>query len=574
MHAFIDDHLIVLDPFGLTRVTLPNKVKSNKKVSGEFLKANGKLLVGRSNISNRGFAMTVPELKVISVDKDWGYNLHYQTSTAVTPAGLPIDAETDALVLYDLKGKEKGRLPRPKTKPRGKVDLGPTFPSDASDARLLAVGVDGTFVVFADEALWGGKLTEGKKATITDAWSATIARPQGQRSVKAGAFGAFASTFQRSQGKAYCVLVADGKLAHAVVDCVGPVDFDGANIVYQSSTSEVCRVSIAGGAADRFDLPKSAHGIGQVMADGEHVMFLTPDHEGILDLATDDTVDRGLPAGERAMRTKLLAFIHGFDAVAARANLHVRLTSLSPPAYGRGPRPHWDWDAGDHSVMRLLVIGNVVAASYRDRELSAGSFSNPQELAPVTEGDMVRTLEAIDAHELDLLAGLCTLDSPLSNYYDATFGTPKKREPRFESGAAQALLWAIVESLGKKQQPKLAAKAAKWATQPITAAQLIAKLDPSRDWRRGDMSDAQTSAAWVVVDYLQADAFDVMYDWLIERQSPMVDANMHIVSDPVKALAKMYPKQGKAFAAKLAAVAKRKNAKLAERAASLISNLD
>ena len=153
MHSFIDNHLVVMDPFGLTRVTLPNKVKSNKKVNGEFLVGNGKLLIGHSNISNRGFAMTVPELKVISVDKQWGYNLHYNTSSAVTPAGLPIDAEPNTLVIYGMDGKEKSRLALAKGKALGKIDFGPAWPTDANWTNSLAVGSDGTFVVFGDGTL-------------------------------------------------------------------------------------------------------------------------------------------------------------------------------------------------------------------------------------------------------------------------------------------------------------------------------------------------------------------------------------------------------------------------------------
>ncbi len=95
MHSFSDNHLVVMDPFGLTRltrVTLPNKVKTNKKVNGEFVVANGKLLIGHSNVGNQGFAMTVPELKVISVAKVW-----YSASWAVTPAGLPIESEYEGV---------------------------------------------------------------------------------------------------------------------------------------------------------------------------------------------------------------------------------------------------------------------------------------------------------------------------------------------------------------------------------------------------------------------------------------------------------------------------------------------
>jgi len=49
----------------------------------------------------------------------------------------------------------------------------------------------------------------------------------------------------------------------------------------------------------------------------------------------------------------------------------------------------------------------------------------------------------------------------------------------------------------------------------------------------------------------------------------MVESNIHIVSDPARALAKLYPKQAKAFDAKLAKAASGKNKKRAAAATEL-----
>jgi hypothetical protein len=158
MHSFSGDHLLVFDPFGLTRVTLPGRVKHNKKVNGEFLVQNGPLLVGHSNVSNRRFAMTVPELKILAVE-NWNYNLAYGEAMAVTPAGLPFEVLDNELVIYGMDGKQRSRVKQPKGKLLPRIDFGPQLSAASTHwSASVAMGPDGSFVVFADGRLVGGKL--------------------------------------------------------------------------------------------------------------------------------------------------------------------------------------------------------------------------------------------------------------------------------------------------------------------------------------------------------------------------------------------------------------------------------
>ena len=115
MHAFVDQTLLVFDAFGLTRITTDGKAKLNKKVVGEFLVANGSLLIGHSEVSRNRFAMTVPDLKVVPIDDKWNYNLKCGTAVGVTPDGLPYDAEGATLNIYKLDGG----APKPKQKVAG-----------------------------------------------------------------------------------------------------------------------------------------------------------------------------------------------------------------------------------------------------------------------------------------------------------------------------------------------------------------------------------------------------------------------------------------------------------------------
>lgn len=565
MHAFVDQTLIVFDAFGLTRIA-GGKAKHNKKVVGEFLVANGSLLIGHSEVSNNRFAMSVPDLKVVPVDDKWNYNLTYGTAIAVTPEGLPFEAQAASLVIYKLDGKQLASVDIAPKKLKATIDFGPVCaPDNYAHSATVTMGPDGTFVIFGDGQIVGGKLAGGKKPVVEGGWSVPAGRTQGQLRLRAGAFGAFISSFHAVQGKAYCALVSAGKVQSQVVDCIAPVDFDGTRIAYQVSPTEVHRRPF-GGEPDRITLPASAAGIGEVMADGDRLLFVTADHEQVRDLMNDEVIERGLPDVEKAARKKVLAFMETFRAPAAAGNLHLRLKALRPPAYGMGPRPDYGWNAGDQSLVPSCVIGNFLARSFADRELSAGSWSNMTSITAVKLADVERLFEVIDQHDLDFLAGLSMLESPLENHWDMRFGSGnKKPKPVLEKPAGRALLWAIIECLGAKKQPRLAGRG--WDKRDLTPAMLIEKIDPATaQWRRGDHSDAQKAAGLIAFDYFEDEMLPIVIDWLLTRPSGMVDANMHIHGDVAKALVNTYPKTKPGFDKAIAAVIAGKDQERAQKA--------
>lgn len=537
MHTFVDDALIVYDPFGLTRLTLSTgKSKHNKKVVGRFLAHNGTLLVGHSEVSNNRFAMSVPEMKVIPL-ASWNYDLTYGTAVGVTPDGLPFTVKGTLLSFYGLDGKPLGTATLDKPKKLKGIDLGPALPIARGVGTQVATGPDGTFVVVDASGLAGGTLTgTKKKRAIEHAWTMPLAHPQGVVQLRAGAFGAFVSVFHPAQGKAYCALISAGKVQREVVDCLGSADFDGTRIAYQASLTEVHRKPF-GGAVERLELP--VKGIGDVMANGDHLFLLSPDGESIHDLVNDETYVRGLPDAERPNRTKIHAFLEKFRPAANAANLTLQLEALEPPSYGGGPRPKWSWDAGDQSLLSLCVVGNLLARAYDDRDLSAGSWSNPSDCARGTVQAVAQLLAAVDEYDLDLLAGLAMMEHVLESNWEGRYTKPA---PLFDPAAARALLWAVMEAATGKSLGKLPP-----AINPDT---VIAKLDPKKaKWSRGHHSDAQTAAAFLLIEALGAAAAPVLVDWLVKRPSGMVKSNMHIIGDSAVALVRAYPKTKAAFAA-------------------------
>ena len=532
MHAFVGDYVILYDCFGLTRVELSTgKVKHNKKVVGEDGWANSTLLVGHSEVSNNRFAMTLPELKVVPVDDNWNYNLKYGTAIGVTPDGLPFEITERTLVVYKVDGKEKHRITIAPKALKASVDLGPALGVENHQVTASTVmGSDGTFVVVGGQEIFGGKL-KGKQ--VDGAWSIPVARTQGQLQMRAGAFGAFVAAWHPAEQRAYCVLVANGKVKTETVASSAQVDFDGTRIVFQPSPTEVHRKVFGESVIDRLGIPQP--GIGTVMADGERVLFVPPDRERVRDLINDEIVERGLPEAELPNRKKVLAFVERFRGPANAANLDLRLKALRPPAYGQGPRPDWSWGEGDQGLLRVFVVGNLLAKSYEDRDLSAGSYSPPTTLAAVKADDVDRLLAAVREHDLDFLAGLTMLDYALSNNWDSRWGNEKKAKPLFEKAAAKKLLAATLHELGVPRGH-------------VTPDAIIAALDPSTEvWRRGDHSHAQKVAGYLVLECFEADAYPIIVDWLVERPSGMVQANMHIMADIAKALVTSYPAAKKPF---------------------------
>jgi len=231
------------------------------------------------------------------------------------------------------------------------------------------------------------------------------------------------------------------------------------------------------------------------------------------------------------------------------------------------------WDEGDQSALRLCVIGNLLEQTRTDSALQSGSYSVPQHVAPVTEAAVQRMFEVIDQCGFDLRAALSMFEGVLDSPWDPRNGA-KKRKPLFDKRAAQMMLWSIIETLRAKKQPLLADKAKKWAAQPLSPRALIDKIDPAKDWGGKRYSDPQTAAAWLVLDYLEDRAGDVLRDWLVDRPSPMVKNNMHIVGKPAAAMIVAFPKTKKTFLESLKKTADGKNKKQAQQASDLQSTID
>jgi hypothetical protein len=528
MHHFTADgeHLYLFDAFGLTEVTLPDKARTDK-VRGTFLSVNGALLVAHIEAANKRFARKVPGLGPARLGD--GYDISYRP-VAVLPDGKRVVCyEGGGLQAYAASSGNAGarlELDRKRLKRLKPIDLGPLLSPVPDDEPMLAVGPDGSFAVLSPGSgeLLGGNLGQ-RGLTLEGGWRVKTGAPQGRVSLQPGPDGTFVSAFHVALDRAFCALVRDGKVTTRVVDCVGPVAFADGELVYQTGDDEVVREPLDGDGRERFLLPEEARGVGEVLAHDETVLFLPPDRERLYDLTSGDTIDRKLPAKEREVRAEFIAIPRRFNALGKSANLTVELVSVNPPAWGVGHRPELRWDHGDLGILRLFVCGQLTE--------QMSSYSPPREIRAVNAEEMIRAFEVIDATELELLPGLRFLETPYEECYGGSFssGEKVKVKPAMKREAEHLLLWAIIETLKSKRPPPLAKKARAWGKKELTPDLLIKQLNPASKLEA--WFDAQVAAAWIVLNYFQAEALPIFVDWLVERPSGFVQANSHIMASPV-----------------------------------------
>ncbi|MFT3700692.1 MAG: hypothetical protein QM831_46535 [Kofleriaceae bacterium] len=491
----------MFDAFGLTRVTLSTgKAKHNKKVAGDWHLHTGTHVFGHGEVSNKRFGFTLPELTIRKLD-DLDYTLAYQRNIGLAPNGTP----------FSTTGTTYAGRPIPPGKQLAQVSLGPSLLLRDRFAPIVVTSESGHFVMLTATDLRGGHF-DGKQ--ITSTWSAPVELPRGEITLRVGPTFAFASAYHATNHSAHCVQIVQGKLVRtAIVPALGPVDFDGERIAYQPDREHVHRRRFTDEVEEIFELPAAAHGIGEVMADGEHLLFVTPDRETILDLVTDDVIPRGLPDAERETRRVIHAELDAARAASDSigANLHVR-------AIDHG-RASWGWSEGDQSLVSFGVIGTFVhrMSSHADQRLRPGSWSNSYQLAPITTADMVRYRAALDAGHVEVLATTEWIRHAIAEAWRAEHHKPTG--PRFEKQAGYMLVRELVGQRGDT---------------PITAREIIAALDPVT-------LERVDGAAWLVFDVLEANARDVMVDWMVLRPSAHVATNPHVFRDVLQAIVRLDP---------------------------------
>lgn len=548
MHFFSADgkYVVFYDAFGLTSLELPGgKLRTDKGLSGTWFSCNGDFALLHSARRNQRHARSVPDLNRAKFP-DACYDLSY-SHTAVLADGkrAALGNYDGELAIYSLTtGREDSRVKLAAGKKLAPFSLGPRLDPYVRTA-MTFVGTDDSFAVFSpnDATLYGGRIA---KKGIEAPWAVKCGLPQGRVTAKPHASGTFVAAWHPALDRSFCAVVRDGKAETRGVDTISPATWSGDAIVFQPLPGEVVRETLAG-EAERFELPAGTHGAGELMANGATLLFITPDRERVVDVTTGAVFDRKLGASLLETRNAFINLERRFNDLGRAGNLLVELSCLELPAYGREHRPSFQWNDGDVGFLRLAVSAWLVH-SLRVEEngrWSLGSYSNPQSIRPIDAKELVRDFEAMDEGGIELVPALAFLQSVLEDCYGGSFSEGKKVKVKkpMEKDAEQLLLWAVIEQLGSKKRVALAKGAAKWAKQKLTPQVFVKKLDP-RD-QSDAWADAQSSIAWLVLDFFGANAVPVFVDWLVARPSPFAKANPHIITDAPRRMMTQFPETKK-----------------------------
>lgn len=532
MHSFSPDgkHVVLCDGFGLTRLTFPKQLKTDKIV-GHWMSANDGLVFAYHAPTNARVGRTVPELKPVSLEAN------YELSHG---AAAPLDAE-NALTIDDttltvlaLKGGAKRQHELDGLAvDHGSLDLGPQLAQ--SSEKVVSAGSGGRFATWNLQTgqLFVGHFPDATKPPV-DVLLFQAGAPQGTLQLRAVDGGWFVSAFHVSQGKAWCAFIDQaGQVVSRVVATLTAVAGTGRFFVSQPDAGTVLREPITGTRSEPFAL-KMPGALAELMAHGDSIWALASDHESFVDVVAGTVLDRKLPAADKEARAGLRAFVAPYQDAGRSANLTI--FPWFRPTKDRSEQGY-PYNAGDGGLLRGLVMGNlfVRCRSVDDGRWRVGSFSNPTWMRAVGVDEVRAALVAADEHKLGLLSGLSQLSSALSGEFE-------KGHRVFSDDASGLLLAAIIAS-----SKGAATVADVRAPASLTAQEFLEALDPrveAEGWR-----EAQTTVLWIVVDRFGAEAAPIVIDWLLTRPSSLARSNSHILADPIKRMTRRFPATARAFAA-------------------------
>lgn len=555
MFAFSKDakHLVIQDGFGLSRLSFPKSIKTDKALAGQDLVAAGNHLLVTAAKSNRRALRTIDAL----------LNLPFAPSSyepyVLLPDGEHVIQHGSSLGVYKTDGKQVATLqwPEAEMKHIGPIDLGPPRPSKNLWVSSAAISDDGTFAQLscrgsASASLFVGHMKSPKK--LEPKYRAETKIPAGQIIVAPGAEECFVGVFQRGQRKATFVCInAKHEVFRWQIDCISAPSIADGVLYWQRDEATVCRADWREyDKPERFTLPQECRGEGTVMGKGERLLFLPSDAERIVDVANNKVIDRKLPAKEKAIRERAIETSRRYDAWLGEESGAMRFGYLDLQKDGR--RAYWSpvFDLGAGSLSSFLAFGDLVHS--RDDSAREGlfisSYSNPTGIAPVSLEDVRRAFAAVERYGALYPRAFCGLEYAVKDHFEPDYSDRRARNltppPKlFAPEAATVVLRALFETFDSKKPVPLTANIDRWANKPFTPQELASCSFPSDAWNgpahlRGAF-EASMPAMFIALDLLGADALAAIQRWTVEQPAPHAEANSHIAVDAVARMFQYYP---------------------------------
>lgn len=559
MYAFSNDgkHLLFQDAFGLTRLTFPKGLKTDKTLGGWDLTLAGSRVLVSSARSRKRALRSIDDM-MGQVFKSSDYE-HYALCPDDKHA-LRLGYHEFAVVATEKGDVASHRWPADLQRIEG-IELSPKRPNSSTWVTCGVVSEDEVVAHYCADAergvIYVGALKKGK---TFEPWymiecGRLGARPILIPSKEAVVIGAF----DRSLGKARLYrIAADRSVERWEIDAIGePSSHDGAMWAWQRDEATICQADWRElDKPVRYTLPQEAQGAGRVMAHGERVMFVPFDGERIVDVVGAKILDRKLSAAERPAREGALAIVRKYDAWLAREGGAMRAGSLD--IQPKRKTTYWspEFDLGRCSLSAFMAFGDMVndrLAGERDISTPAlSSYSNPSGITSITLDEVRRAFQAIETFGATFSRAFCGLEHALDEYYEPEYAdrhakSVPRKAPLFEPAAGAVLLRALLQLYrAPTADLALSSNIDVWASKPLSAEE-FANVTVGERSESGDALDggeaAPRVALYIVMELLGADALPVFIRWTVddETAAPYAKANAHIISKNVARFVQFYP---------------------------------
>jgi hypothetical protein len=540
MHAITPDGktLLLADAFGLTRLTFPNKLKTDRKAM----------------TSEEGvLSLDAAGAHALVWDDRWS-QLHRFALPALTRAGsfarfahegAHLTPDGERLIRFTNNRIELHSVATKKTTtvafardPAGSPSFafGREGVTRALTQSALAVGADGTIAL-----LVGDNKLPHLLVGVIDAHDQFV--KYGEFALTIGGGGPLRFT-ARDGGvtlrlvepgikTVYVLRIArDGARRAFTLPGLTLPEHDGDAWVTQVSESEVVRCDDKGEVKARWALRDPAHhGVGELIAHAGRAWIVPPHRGCLVELATGAVISRKLSEKEAPVRRYDTPIFARYNRAAAPFG---RVFSLGRTAFwnhGTQVSGTFTMSSGDASLganvlysalFNELGDGDASAlAPYTRGGTGAGNFSTAL-LVPVTEAEVARLFKACDEQSVWLPFGLDWLFELYSRRLTGQSRVWGEAEgPPGDIAAERALLRGVLAHLGDMSVPALSPHLAEWRGE-LHADEVCAALARVNDEAPQLPARAFAGVAWMLARVLDAPEAARAIEWMLvdgsERQ--------------------------------------------------------
>jgi len=542
MYAFTPDekHVVFADAWGLTRITLPNKLKTDRATTASALgtlslDAAGTTLALWCDADHQAKVLAMPTLsRHVAVPR-------FRCPFAwCSPDGeWLLSVENHALSLTPMSGKKARLFPLPAA-PEGAetFTLGTDRVAYAPYHGLVCARPDGGLAVLSTRndttTLWLGHLDANAGVSWQRGFVVTL-RATGTVRLwpTADGFALVARSMPTETAHIVEVSGAGSPRAKSLRALVDPAR-RGAGWVTQVAPDRVVEVDADGQEQTTFVLADPLHhGHGTLLIGPTRSLFVTHDGERVVDLTTGVACDRKLPAAEAPVRAYFHAQVERHNRFGRRFGREMLLGRVRYYSGGTGASPHFTSTGGDGTLgvalTSVLFAQEVASARLSPGGVRVGGFSSSgvaehlvEPLTPETVGPV---LEAIDAGGLRFAMALAFLGrlyarhrSNSSMYVGESPGNVAGVE------AARMLLRSVLAHLKPEDGPwtALGPNLKAWAATPVTVAEVQSALE-GFDPQASRLSPVLHELVEMLDKAMEPEAFDTLLLWgLLDTPAALV----------------------------------------------------